>query len=113
MEAFQREDVARRLCGAWRQAWLRGPYAEGLEPASESRAKCEAKISVSEWKNGMCANGSHEVRRMPALAAKEMDARVHGATASIRVVPPDFRSLCGTEIRRFARISRVKEVKGG
>ena len=99
--------MARQLWGAWRQARLRGPYAEGLEPASEFRAKCEAKISVCEW-NGACVNEPHEVRRMSALAAKEMDACVHGTTASIRVVPPDFRSLCGLEIRRFARISRVK-----
>lgn len=31
-----------------------------------------------------------EMRRRPALTAEEMDAE-----ASIRVVPPSFRSLCG------------------
>ena len=37
--------------------------------------------------------GMAEARRMPALTVSEMDA-----DASIRVVPPSFRSLLGMEI---------------
>ena len=44
--------------------------------------------------------GKVKAQRRPALTAKEL-----GAFASIRVVPPSFRSLSGLETRRFVYIS--------
>jgi len=75
------------------RARLRGPYAEGLEPASESRAS----FAGPGGRRG-------EARRGPALAALETGRPVSVSgtrQASIRVVPPGFRSLWGWEARRF------------
>ena len=55
--------------------WLRGLYAEDLEPTLESCVKYGKKFDT-------------KAQRIPALTVVEMDA-----SASIRVVPPSFRSL--------------------
>ncbi len=73
--------------------WLRGPYAEDLEPALESCVKYEMmQLTKAQRRTGV--NGF------------EPDA----VKASIRVVPPNLRSLCRE--RRFSlcpRISRVRK----
>lgn len=58
---------------------LRGPYAEDSEPALELCMKIQRRSGVNGVKAGCASTGE----------------------ASIRVVPPSFRSLQGTKARHF------------
>ena len=49
-----------------------------------------------------------KAQRKPALTVKEL-----GAFASIRVVPPSFRSLSGSEARRFVYAVFASQILSG